>query len=361
MYNYDIKKSTSSCVEKTTSLLKEYVPERHIALSSTGSLAKLLLWNEQEKISDECLAHQADYVIRHFLGDDEISSDWHNCLKLGYDVQNLQWPTWLTNCLERNDIPLKVLPARVLSPGEVIGKISLEQAETFKINRECTLVAGTTDSNAAFFAAMGNTCFTNEIPFGTAVTSLGSTLAIKQLSQKYCEDASCGVYSHRFPVKSNKTAWLIGGASNVGCAVLRDQQFTNEELDELSTFIDPSTDSPLEYYPLVNKGERFPVADAERLPMLEPKPESRVEYLHAILQGISDVERQGFEVLGELGAEPSIPTQIWTCGGGARNDMWIQMRENRLSKAFGRQVSVKRALNTEASYGAAILASSSYT
>ena len=41
--------------------------------------------------------------------------------------------------------------------------------------------------------------------------------------------------------------------------------------------------------------------------------------------------------------------------------MWIQMRENRLSKAFGRQVSVKRALNTEASYGAAILASSSYT
>jgi len=154
---------------------------------------------------------------------------------------------------------------------------------------------------------------------------------------------------------------LIGGASNVGCAVLRDQQFTNEELDELSTFIDPSTDSPLEYYPLVNKGERFPVADAERLPMLEPKPESRVEYLHAILQGISDVERQGFEVLGELGAEPSIPTQIWTCGGGARNDMWIQMRENRLSKAFGRQVSVKRALNTEASYGAAILASSSYT
>ena len=302
MYNYDVKKSSSSCVEKTISLLKEFVPERHIALSTTGSLAKLLLWNEEAniKINDEVLAHQSDYVIRHFLNNEDeeftITSDWHNCLKLGYDVQNLSWPKWFTKCLQTNGIPLSVLPNRVLSPGQVIGKICSEKAEEFQINNECVLVAGTTDSNAAFFAAMGNTCFASSydnIPFGTAVTSLGSTLAIKQLSKSYVEDASRGVYSHRLPVNSDfdgkETAWLIGGASNVGCAVLRDQQFTNDELDRLSNLIDPCTDSPLNYYPLVKQGERFPIADTERLPMLEPKPENRVEYLHAILQGISNV------------------------------------------------------------------------
>lgn len=353
--------------------MKECVPERHIALSTTGSLAKLLLWNEEAniKINDEVLAHQSDYVLRHFLNNEDeeftITSDWHNCLKLGYDVQNLSWPKWFIKCLQTNGIPLSVLPNRVLSPGQVIGKICTEKAEEFQINNECVLVAGTTDSNAAFFAAMGNTCFASNydnIPFGTAVTSLGSTLAIKQLSKNYVEDASRGVYSHRLPVNSDidgkETAWLIGGASNVGCAVLRDQQFTNDELDRLSNLIDPSTDSPLNYYPLVKQGERFPIADTERLPMLEPKPENRVEYLHAILQGISNVERDGFQVLGELGADPSIPMQVHTCGGGARNDMWLKMRENRLSRAFDMNISVERALNTEASYGAAVLASSSF-
>ena len=40
------------------------------------------------------------------------------------------------------------------------------------------LVGGTTDSNAAFFAAAGA-----KPDYGIAVTSLGSTLAMKQLSR----------------------------------------------------------------------------------------------------------------------------------------------------------------------------------
>jgi sugar (pentulose or hexulose) kinase len=50
--------------------------------------------------------------------------------------------------------------------------------------------AGTTDSVAAFVAA-GIT------EAGQAVTSLGSTLAIKMLSENRVDDAAYGVYSHR--------------------------------------------------------------------------------------------------------------------------------------------------------------------
>ena len=252
--------------------------------------------------------------------------------------------------------PESILPANVVSPGEPIGTVSVDAQERFRLPPNCVVVGGTTDSNAAFFAATGT-----DPALGCAVTSLGSTLAMKQLSATYVEDASVGVYSHRFPsglTKDGKEAWLVGGASNVGCAVLRQQKFSNDELDQLSQQIDPTVESPLSYYPLTKKGERFPVADSSKAPIMEPVPQSRREYLHAILQGISEVEKDGFVAMGELGASPTRPCQVWTCGGGSRNGVWSEMRQRRLRTAFGTDnVHVSTAENVEASFGAALLAS----
>lgn len=89
---------------------------------------------------------------------------------------------------------------------------------------------------------------------------MGSTLAIKLLSTTRVDDARFGVYSHRLDDE-----WLVGGASNTGGAVLR-QLFTDEQLEELSKEIDPSVPSPLDYYPLPKKGERFPVSDPDMMP-----------------------------------------------------------------------------------------------
>lgn len=49
---------------------------------------------------------------------------------------------------------------------------------------------GTTDSIAAFVAA-------GVSQVGEAVTSLGSTMAVKLLSEERVDDAAYGVYSHR--------------------------------------------------------------------------------------------------------------------------------------------------------------------
>ena len=68
---------------------------------------------------------------------------------------------------------------------------------------------------------------------GDAVTSLGSTLALKMLSATPVDDDTRGVYSHRLG-----DLWLAGGASNVGCAVLREQGFDAAELVECSARID---------------------------------------------------------------------------------------------------------------------------
>lgn len=123
------------------------------------------------------------------------------------------------------------------------------------LSKECVVCTGTTDSIAAFLAA-GTT------EPGRAVTSLGSTLAIKLVSKVRVDDARFGVYSHRLD-----DTWLVGGASNIGGAVLR-QLFTDDQLVALSRDIDPAVASPLDYYPLTKNGERFPVNDPNMAPRL---------------------------------------------------------------------------------------------
>ncbi|KAJ1694885.1 hypothetical protein LUZ63_011583 [Rhynchospora breviuscula] len=170
------------------------------------------------------------------------------------------------------------------------------------------------------------------------VTSLGSTLAIKLLSMVRVEDARYGVYSHRLDDK-----WLVGGASNTGGAVLR-KIFTDDQLVTLSGKINPSEQSPLDLYPLPKKGERFPISDPNMMPRLEPRPESDVEYLHGILESIA----KGYRLLKELGA--TAVEEVFTAGGGAKNGTWRKIRERVLG------LPVHKAIQTEAAFGAALLA-----
>jgi len=201
------------------------------------------------------------------------------------------------------------------------------------------VVGGTTDSIAAFLAS-------GAAEIGDAVTSLGSTLAIKLLSSTAVSDASRGIYSHRLG-----DLWLVGGASNAGCAVLREQGFTTDELVLLSGSIDPET-PPLHthYYPLpaATVGERFPQADDSAVAVLEPVPQERGEFLHAILHGLGRVEAEGYAALKQLGA--SELRRVLTCGGGAENPQWTMLRERMLG------VPTSRAPQTDAALGAALLA-----
>jgi len=361
--------------------IDQHAPPAHTARARTGILAKLLRWHSAEPIGPrEVLASQSDYIAAYLCGKlkkgpcgsrktkFKVTSDWHNCLKGGYDVRALRWPEWVTECLASAGIDVRTLQEDVVSPGAPAGTVDSALAARFGLPPDVQIAAGTTDSNAAFFAAAAG-----GMEYGTGVTSLGSTLAIKMLSRTYVEDSTMGVYSHRFPVfgsggsgggdgEGAEESWLVGGASNVGCAVLRSESFSDNELVELSRDIDSKTDSPLRYYPLTKKGERFPIADSDKLPLMEPVPEKRSEYLHGILQGISDVECSGYEALAKLGADPPVKI-VWTCGGGGKNDMWTSMRERRLQESqlgpISSYLKVKKAIMTEASYGAALLAASS--
>jgi len=332
---YDFSASADS-----VKVVSAFAPPGHTVRSPTSTLPKLIMWNQEEKIgADEVLCHQADFLSSQFSGrTDRFVSDWNNVLKLGYDVKNLQYPQWMADLFAAQKLSTDILPD-VVRPGGEICKISELAVKKFGLPSDCLVVGGTTDSTAAFIASRASSP-------GEAVTSLGSTLAIKILSKEPVDDASFGVYSHRLG-----DMWLVGGASNVGCAVLRQEKFGTEELIRLSELIDPMEDPPEElkgYYPLTKVGERFPKNDPTAQPVLEPKPDSRQTYLHALLASIARVEAEGYAQLKRMGATPV--TKVLTAGGGSSNEMWQKMRERLLG------VEVQRAKFSDAAYGVALLA-----
>ncbi|MGB7275472.1 MAG: FGGY-family carbohydrate kinase [Geitlerinemataceae cyanobacterium] len=312
-------------------------PANHTVVSATSSLAKLLWFLEQKESKPEYyFLHQADWLAFLLHGKLGIS-DYHNALKLGYDPANLCYPNWLLQGIRRiagNRVPQ--LPS-VVEPGTPIGQLTPEIAHRFGFSHPCLVCAGTTDSIAAFLASGVNSP-------GEAVTSLGSTLVLKLLSRTRVEDSRYGIYSHRLG-----NLWLTGGASNSGGAVLR-SFFTDAELATLSDRI-PDTESPLDYYPLLQPGERFPINDPQFPPKLEPRPEDSVEFLHGLLESIARIEARGYQLLQQLGATQIV--RVYTAGGGAKNGVWGRIRHRHL------HVRVLQSYQTEAAYGTALLASKS--
>ncbi|MCP4075197.1 MAG: FGGY-family carbohydrate kinase [Gammaproteobacteria bacterium] len=311
-------------------LIQQHCPSsQHITMSLSAGLPKALQLCEDFDVLDNIIIlNQADYLSNHLCGLWGIS-DYHNALKLGYDVQKMQWPEWVKQLL-----PEHVLP-EVLQPGEVIGSITAEFSLKYGLSEDCLICTGSTDANAAFIA-------TESTQLGDAVTSIGTTLVLKILNDKPVEELSSGVYSHKLG-----NNWLVGGGSNAGAGILR-QFFTDQQITDLSNEIDLNHPSGLNYYPLSRPGERFPYNDPHKQPVLEPRPDSDVEFLQALLEGLSQIEKTGYEKLHQIGALK--PGHIKTCGGGAKNPAWTEMRQQLLN------IPVKAASQTEASYGSALLA-----
>jgi D-ribulokinase len=408
----------------------------HTAAAATSTLAKLLdWWGEEEEEEEEGvgvsggaparrpharLLHQADWLASLLHGRTD-TTDWNNALKVGFDpglavlpaaegggtgsgggnnasptttttttTPTSPYPAWLTS----HPAAARLLPPRVVPPGSPVGELTLEAARRSGLPRGAVVCAGTTDSIAAFLAAAGPSALgggsSSETPTqqqqqrqqqqrqqqqqtpNLAVTSLGSTIAVKLLSPTRVDDAASGVYSHRLPTG----AWLVGGASNAGGAVLRRYFPDDAELAALEPMLpsDPRAPPPAgteDWYPLPKRGERFPVYDPQMEPRLPPveteeggagagggggdkdaasssTSSRRTELLHGLLASLTRVERAAYARLAELGA--ARPDEVRTAGGGARNARWTAMREAALG------VPVSAAEQGEAAYGAALLA-----
>ncbi|MEL7508490.1 MAG: FGGY-family carbohydrate kinase, partial [Cyanobacteria bacterium J06554_1] len=124
--------------------------------------------------------------------------------------------------------------------------------------------------------------------------------------------------------------------------------FTDEQLQSLSSQIDTSRSSGLDYYPLLQPGERFPINDPQLEPQLAPRPTDSVQFLHGLLESMARIEALGYQKLTDLGG--GTVKRVYTAGGGAQNQTWLLLR----SQALG--IPLPPSIHTEAAYGTARLA-----
>ncbi len=275
------------------------------------------------------ILHQADWLAGQFSGSYGVS-DENNALKSGYDPIARNWPSWIAGTGFDVSLFPKVVPA-----GTATGTILPDVAEKFGLSKILSIVAGTTDGCAAFLASGASEP-------GDGVTSLGTTLTLKLLSDRPVFSPEYGIYSHRIGDQ-----WLAGGASNSGGGVLR-KYFSSEDVARLSGLIDPDVPTGLDYYPLAQAGERFPIADPNFQPRLSPRPDDDRLFFQGLLEGIAHVEGEGYKRLAELGA--TTLKSIRSVGGGGANAAWTRIR----LKTLG--VAEKPSVSEHAAMGAARLA-----
>ena len=300
-------------------------PRETAALGATSPLARALAMRG----SSTRIIHQADWIAGQFSGRFDVS-DENNALKSGYDPVERVWPQWIA----RAGFDVALFPS-VVAAGTRTGTILAAMAEAFGLPADVAIVAGTTDGCAAFLASGASEP-------GDGVTSLGTTLTLKLLSDKPVFAPDFGIYSHRIGEQ-----WLAGGASNSGGAVLA-KYFSREDLARLTLLLDPDHPTGLDYYPLTQPGERFPVNDPSFAPRLEPRPADDRVFFQAILEGIAAIETKAYGKLAGLGA--SKLASIRTAGGGAANLAWTKMR----LRALG--VPERQSLSEHAAVGTARLA-----
>jgi sugar (pentulose or hexulose) kinase len=293
--------------EKFLEPVTKAAPEETAARGGSSPLARAL--EMQDKAGVKRILHQADWMAGRFSGRFDVS-DENNALKTGYDPVKRAWPEWI----KETGLRLELLP-HVVAAGEPTGTISSAVADRYGLPRDTAIVAGTTDGCAAFLASGASRP-------GDGVTSLGTTLTLKLLSDRPVFAPHYGIYSHRIGDE-----WLAGGASNSGGAALA-VHFDRETIVRLTPLIDPDRPTGLDYYPLPKPGERFPINDPSMASRVTPKPQDERVFFQGLLEGIAGVEALAYRRLAELGASPL--ETLRTVGGGAANEPWTRIRESRL-------------------------------
>lgn len=146
MYNFNVMDIAQHGAKAMQTIISA-CPADSVTAAPTSTLAKLLSWHYERPLSgSECLVHQADYVSNYITSEQlkagHITSDWHNALKLGYDVHSLQYPAWLLALLKQEKLnPDLVLP-KVIQPGHEIGKVRPTMTKLLGLSSSVRVIAG---------------------------------------------------------------------------------------------------------------------------------------------------------------------------------------------------------------------------
>jgi xylulokinase len=276
--------------------------------------------------------HAADY-IRGLISGDFAATDFSNAVKTGYDLERYEWPPALEEIL---GIPQSKLPV-VVKTGEVIGALSAQLCKDAGIRRNVPVVAGATDSTTSFYSSGAE-------QIGDWNTTVGTVLGIRGISSEFLVDPEGLLYAHRHP----EGYWLPGAASNTGGEAVR--MFFGDRLEAYDRDIERMPPTRSLVYPLARKSEKFPFLNMDATGFINCEISTPQALFKGFLEGAAYVERMIYEKIKSIGYP--MGDRVYTMGGGAYSDPWLQIRADILNR------NVCRAKEVEAAFGASIIAAS---
>lgn len=257
-----------------------------------------------------------------------------------FDVVNRKWSAEMVRGLGFDG---DILP-KVYESSETSGKISRAAAEATGLSPGTPVIGGAGDQAAS---AMGN----GIVEPGAVSCTIGTSGVVFAHLEKPAYDTAGRVHTFCHAIRG---AWHVMGVTQG--AGLSLQWFRNRfapdcSYDELTA---EGTSSPpgaheLFWLPYL-MGERTPHLDANARGAwigLTAKHQ-RADLIRAILEGVCYSQKDGLEIIAELGARPSI---VRLSGGGAKSPFWHQL----FADVFEQRVATLETQEGSA-YGAALLA-----
>jgi xylulokinase len=234
--------------------------------------------------------------------------------------------------------------SRVLAPAEPIGVVKEAMAREWRLDPQTLLVAGTNDQYAGALGA-GN-CRP-----GILTETSGTCLALVTLTRRLPRPMPPGLLGGPFPVEPY--CYALAYAKTAGVVLDWFQRelgggMTLRQLDRLAARI-PAGANGLAVLPHF-EGMVSPVPDPRVRGVISGLAlrHTRVHIYRAILEALAFALRENVEFLRDCGLRPRVVRSI---GGGARSDLWLQIKADVLG------VPVERPAVTEAAVmGAAMLA-----
>jgi xylulokinase len=331
MYNDDRAGGLEKEVQRAAAELSERLG---YTFPSVFSLVKLVwLRKEEPGVFEKTtkFLHAADFIVGKLTGNFD-ATDTSNALKSGVDLLSGTWPPFIEREL---GLPLSKFPT-VFRPGEKLGEVSTNASGETGLHAGTPVIAGVSDGIASFLASGAKAS-------GDWNLNLGTTLAIRGISEKLVRDSRGRFYCHRHPEGS----WLPGGASNVGGEVLI-KTFGEANLSSLDKAAEAYSPTSLLIYPLARRGERMPFVNPDAMGFVEGKAGSEDELYAGYLEGIALVTAWSIEEAKGLGAPAD--GDFFLSGGGARGKTLGRL----IATTLGRPLI--KTLEPEAALGSGLLA-----
>ena len=280
-----------------------------------------------------------DYFAYRLTGQAVIDPDTASSTGLyAYDT-----PDYNTTVLEIAEINEEQV-ARIQPAGTPIGKVRPPVAKEWGLDTKTLLVTGCNDQYAGALGAG------NYRP-GILSETTGTCLALVTLTEKLPDPLPQGLSGGRFPIPQYQFVLAYSKTAGLLLDWFRHEfcpQQSLEDLDEMAAQVSIGSRGVTVLPHFEGMVSPVPNANARGAFCNLTLSHTHADIYHAILESLSFCLRENIEFLRENGFQPEV---IRSIGGGAKSDLWLQMKANVTG------LSVEKPVVTEAAVlGAAMLA-----